>query len=205
MNPQIARREHEDVVRRNVPVLFQVVQVFDDLDHHQRLAAAGRHPKAHAVDEVVIRDDVVLWRHVFSEDVEDGVLFQVFPVGVVFISPDRKLGRLVSVTVGGEVLLAPTACFGRLGGLPGVVLAVVEIQGPRCVFQRIDLIVVEGLLQRETLNLRDTPSFRQVAVVEGLSDRFKNGLRHGSTRENHWSFFLPRRSRMVRANVRKSL
>ncbi len=68
------------------PVLLQAIQVFDQLHHHQRFAATGGHPETHAVDEVVIGNQIALRDYKIRQDAKHLIFILVSFVHRPFIS-----------------------------------------------------------------------------------------------------------------------
>ena len=170
----IARGEDERIVRGNFAVFLQPVQIFDQLDHDQRLAAAGRHPEAHPIDEFPVRDRLALRRNEVGQDTENRVFFQVPPIRGVLVLRDRERMQVHVTVAAGEDVPASLVAIGRFRGLViALVFSVIEVESTGGVSQRVRLIVVERLLGRESLDLRHAPRFGQVAVVQGLGDGFK--------------------------------
>ena len=116
-------------------------QLFNQLDHHQRLATACCHPKTHAVDEVVISNGIVLRGDVIGQDTKDWVLLLSLAVCGGVKAPDGHLAEIgvSAITVApGKI---PLAC------VVVIVFFVIEIQRPRSVFQSIFLVVIQSLLR----------------------------------------------------------
>ena len=142
-----AGRKHENVVRRDLLALFKVAQILDDLHHDQGLAAAGRHPETHAVNQLIIVNGVSLRIHILRQNFEDGVSPLVPPVRFAFIlfySKGHDSGLHVH-RLGKPPLASPVSlwCFAEPPGL--LPLSVEPIQGPRCVLQRVSLIIIQSL------------------------------------------------------------
>ena len=170
----IARGEDEGVVGWNFAVFLQPVQIFDQLDHDQRLSAAGRHPETHPVDEFPVRNRFALRRNEVGQDAEDRIFFQVPLVRGVLVLLDRERMQVHVAVAVGEDVPASLVAVGRFRGLViALVFSVIQVEGAGRVSQRVRLIVVERLLGREPLDLRHPPRFGQVAVVHGLGDGFK--------------------------------
>ena len=170
----IARGEDERIVWRDFAVFLQPVQIFDQLDHDQRLAAAGRHPETHSVDELEVRNRFALRRNEVGQDAEDRIFFQVPPVRGVLVLLDRERMQVHVAVAVGEDVPASLVAVGRFSGLiVALVFSVIEVEGAGRVSQRVCLIIVERLPGRELRDLRYPPRFGQVAVVQGLGDGFK--------------------------------
>ena len=170
----IARGEDERIVWRDFAVFLQPVQIFDQLDHDQRLAAAGRHPETHPVDEFPVRNRFTLRRNEVGQDAEDRIFFQVPPVRGVLVLLDRQRMQMNVAVAVGEGVPASLVAVGRFGRLIiALVFSVIQVEGAGRVSQRVRLIIVERLLGREPLDLRHPPRFGQVAVIQGVGNGFK--------------------------------
>ena len=141
----LARREDENVMRRNFPVPLQHVQILNQLDHHQRLAASGGHPEAHPVDEVPVVNRVALRSDEFGQYAEYLAFLFVPLVRTAFVSFQVK-----TVEIAIQIRKRPLALAVyplRFTGSPVMLFAVMKKQRPCGVFQRRTLIIVKRLLR----------------------------------------------------------
>lgn len=66
-------------------MLFQTMQICNQFDHHKGLATSRGHPETHAVDQVVVLNQISLGSDEFGQDSKYLILFPFPPVGLTVV------------------------------------------------------------------------------------------------------------------------
>ena len=139
--------QNENFMEWNFTVFHQAMQVLNQLDHDQGFPAAGCHPEAHAVNELLVWYFFALRCYMLGKNFKHGALSPGLSVCVGFVLFYYEFANLGSgISVGKSLLtsVVSSLCFASLVIVS--FLPVVQVKrtrrAPKCVF----LVVIQCLL-----------------------------------------------------------